>query len=52
MRYRMRLCVCLLLLFGASARAAHAQAIQGIEVNQAIGIQKNNNLKFVAGKGL
>lgn len=38
------------LLLGAVATSAHAQDIQSIEINQAIGVQKNGNLKFVAGK--
>ena len=29
---------------------AEGPAIKSIEINQAIGVQKNNNLKFVAGK--
>jgi len=38
-----------LAIVGAAATAA-AQSIQGIEINQAIGAQKDGNLKFVAGK--
>lgn len=40
----------LILLFGAFARNLQAQTVQSVEINQAIGVQKNGNLKFVAGK--
>lgn len=40
----------LVLLCGAFARNVQAQAIQSVEINQALGVQKNGNLKFVAGK--
>ena len=42
-------CITVCLVAGL-ARNAAAQSIQTIEINQAIGAQKNNNLKFVAGK--
>jgi hypothetical protein len=38
------------LLYGLWPPAVHGQTIQSIEINQAIGVQKNGNLKFVAGK--
>jgi len=40
----------LTLLFAVFAHRAQAQAIQSIQINQAIGVQKNGALKFVAGK--
>jgi hypothetical protein len=43
----------IILVCGAGGNAAHAQTdvqIESIEVNQAIGVQLNNALKFVAGK--
>jgi hypothetical protein len=43
-------CVCVLLLSSAAVDRASAQSIATIEINQAIGVQKNANLKFVAGK--
>src|SRR5712691_12617288 len=47
-RHRARLMAA---LFALSAGAVFAQAqIDTIEINQAIGIQKNNARKFVAGK--
>lgn len=42
--------VCLVCLLGGAAGSASAQSIATIEINQAIGVQKNGNLKFVAGK--
>lgn len=42
--------VLIVLICLAYGRNVQAQAIVGIEVNQAIGVQKNGNLKFVAGK--
>lgn len=40
----------ILVLCGAFATNARAQAIQSVQINQAIGVQKNGALKFVAGK--
>lgn len=50
MGQRTRVYMILILLFWAFARNLQAQTIQSVEINQAIGVQKNGNLKFVAGK--
>ncbi len=42
-------CACAVLFTTVSSRG-QAPAIQTIEINQAIGVQKNGALKFVAGK--
>jgi hypothetical protein len=42
--------VCVITIAAASATTVAAQTVQTIEINQGIGVQKNGNLKFVAGR--